>query len=204
MYELYMLKEINGKVERIKFDFYDVANALQASEQVKHTIKKLWRTKGSTGNKNRVADLKECINQLDKEIERITLLENFTNEQESTAFQSLKNVHHFDVRPVKGRTRILGKAKEFKKPELTTKTFKEHLAANREKRILNEVSIHDCQHWSNRYPLIGVYHTDVNRLADHPTKATDWNYALPLTGYRMSHDNSPMIETVRKWKNEVK
>ena len=134
MYDLYILKEINGKVEKIKFDFYDVANCIEASEEVKHTFKKLWRTNGSTGRKSRVDDLKECIAQIEKEIHRITLLEKYTDQE-----AKIKQLHWTEQTGFKNE------------PKITLKNPR------------HEVTRKDCIKWAQIYPDVAVYHVDFPR-----------------------------------------
>ena len=79
---MYSVKRINGKAQKITFDVYDILNNHKGmSEEVKHTVKKLLRPDGSTGSKSRSQDIQECINQLQKEQERLKLLEEWTASQ---------------------------------------------------------------------------------------------------------------------------
>ena len=75
-YNMYAVKRINGKAQKFTFDVYDILNNHPTmSEQVKHTVKKLLRPQGSTGGKTRSQDIHECIKQLEREQERLKLLE---------------------------------------------------------------------------------------------------------------------------------
>ena len=79
---MYSVKRINGTAQKITFDVYDILNNHKGmSEEVKHTVKKLLRPDGSTGSKTRSQDIQECINQLQKEQERLKLLEEWTASQ---------------------------------------------------------------------------------------------------------------------------
>ena len=81
-YNMYSVKRINGTAQKITFDVYDILNNFKGmSEEVKHTIKKLLRPDGSTGSKTRSQDIQECINQLQKEQERLKLLEEWNAAQ---------------------------------------------------------------------------------------------------------------------------
>jgi hypothetical protein len=75
-YNMYVIKKIQGKTQKFSFDVYDILNNFQGmSEEIKHTVKKLLRPAGSTGNKTRAQDIQECINQLKMEQERLLLIE---------------------------------------------------------------------------------------------------------------------------------
>ena len=65
-----------NKPTRTWIDAYSVLNEIEASEQVKHTIKKLLAHGQRSGGKSKRKDIEECIQQLKYELYRMDKIEN--------------------------------------------------------------------------------------------------------------------------------
>ncbi len=64
---------------RVWVDAYAILNELEASEEVKHTVKKLLASGARSGGKSHIKDIDECIWQLKKEKQRVEFEEEIEN-----------------------------------------------------------------------------------------------------------------------------